>query len=176
MKTQIKSQQLTGRTRGVLAVIFLISAIGLAYEITLTRVFSVILQYQSVYLIVSLSIMGLSVGAALATLWTRGKDWAIDWVDLTYGALLTTFLLAGAAVVIAWLRSADMVAVAFVAAMLPFVGIGTLNSRLFAAFAQSGGVLYAVDLLGGTIGLVAAFAAISVFVSSNPPTCSSRLR
>ena len=65
MKTQIKSQQLTGRTRGVLAVIFLISAIGLAYEITLTRVFSVILQYQSVYLIVSLSIMGLSVGAGL---------------------------------------------------------------------------------------------------------------
>jgi hypothetical protein len=107
--------------------------------------------------------MGLSVGAALATLWMQGKGRAADWEDLTYGALLTAFLLVGAAVVIAWLRSADMVVVAITAAMLPFVGIGLLNSRLFAIFAQAGGVLYAADLFGGVIGLIAAFAAVSIF-------------
>lgn len=107
--------------------------------------------------------MGLSVGAALATLWTRDRGWDADWVDLTYGALLTSFLLVGASVVIAGLRSADLVGLAFAAATLPFVGIGVLNARLFALFARSGAILYAADLIGGVMGLVAAFAAISLF-------------
>lgn len=162
MKTKTKSLQFAGKARSVLAVIFLLAAVGLAYEIALTRVFSVLLQYQSVFLIVSMSIMGLSVGAAASALWRRDKDWDSSWATLTAGALLTSLLLIGAAVIIAWLRSADLIALAFVAALLPFIGIGFLNSRLFATFAQTGGVLYAVDLLGATTGLVVAFIAIGL--------------
>jgi hypothetical protein len=39
----------------VLAVIFLLSASGLAYEVTLTRLFSLFFQYHYVFLIVSLA-------------------------------------------------------------------------------------------------------------------------
>ncbi|MBL8133563.1 MAG: hypothetical protein JNL42_17000, partial [Anaerolineae bacterium] len=168
MKTNTRSphaaaSQAAGRPFGVLLVLFLLAAVGLAYEITLTRVFSVILQYHFVFLVVSLAVAGLSGGAALATLLTRGREWDGNQANLTNGALLTALLLVGAAVVLALLPSAELIGAALAAAFLPFVGIGFLLSVVFAAFAQSGGVLYAADLLGGAFGLAAAFAAISLF-------------
>jgi spermidine synthase len=151
-----------GKMRWVLPVIFVLSAVGLAYQITLTRVFSVILQYQAVFLIVSVSIMGLSIGAAVATLVSRGnKSEQAPWTALTFGAFATAFLLVASAAVLAWMRSADTTPLAFVAAMLPFVGLGYLTSRLFTLFGYAGGVLYAADLVGATLGLLIAFLAIS---------------
>jgi hypothetical protein len=162
-KTQPTTQELTGRTRGALAVIFLLAGTGLAYEVTLTRLFSVMFQYHYVFLIVSVSIMGLSVGAAMAAFVTRDKRWELSWVDLTYTAVLVAFLLLGAAIVASQLRSVSLMVVVVVAGMLPFVGIGFLNALLFAGFARQGGILYAADLLGGACGLVAALAAVSWF-------------
>lgn len=162
MKTNAKSAPFTGNVRSAFPVIFMLSAVGLAYQITLTRVFSVILQYQAVFLIVSISIMGLSVGAAVATLVGRGKKQnEAHWNALTSGAFVTALLLVASAAVLAWLRSADTIPLAFVASMLPFVGLGYLTSRLFTVFGYAGGVLYAADLVGATAGLVIAFLTIS---------------
>lgn len=160
MKTESSSNAIAGQLHAGLAAIFLFAGAGLAYEITLTRVFSVILQYQSVFLVVSVSILGLGAGAALATLRRRDSARTNEWADLTAAAGATALLLVGAAVTIAWVRSAEGTIIAFVAAMLPFAGIGFVNARLFAAFARSGGTLYAADLLGATVGLLLAFAAI----------------
>ncbi|MFN8378995.1 MAG: hypothetical protein U0452_10025 [Anaerolineae bacterium] len=162
MKTNVKSAPLPGKVRPALPIIFVLSAVGLAYQITLTRVFSVILQYQAVFLIVSVSIMGLSIGAAVATLLSRGKKQEqAPWNALTYGGFVTAFLLVASAAVLAWMRSADTIPLAFVASMLPFVGLGYLTSRLFTLFGFAGGVLYAADLVGATVGLLIAFLAIS---------------
>ncbi len=144
----------------MLAVIFMLSAVGLAYEVTLTRLFSVIFQYHYVFLIVSVSIMGLSLGAALAVNVTRGQAWRGDWADLTYAAILLALLLVGVAVVVAQLRSASVILVTLIAALLPFVGVGYINALLFSAFARHSGILYGADLLGGALGLGAAFALI----------------
>ena len=162
MKSNAKAAPSKGNVRSALPIIFVLSGAGLAYQITLTRVFSVILQYQAVFLIVSVSIMGLSIGAAVATLLMRGnkKDEA-PWSSLTISALVTAFLLTASAAVLSWMRSADMIPLAFVASMLPFVGLGYLTSRLFTLFGYAGGVLYAADLVGATAGLVIAFLAIS---------------
>ncbi len=139
-----------------LGVIFLISAIGLAYEVLLTRLFSVVFQYHYVFFVASISIAGLSLGAALATLVTRNKNLGLQWGDLSYAVGLVALLLAGTAVVIARLRFASLVGVALVAALSPFVGIGFLSAVLFAAFAGRGAMLYAADLVGGACGIVAA--------------------
>ncbi len=155
--------QLAGRTRWILAAIFLLAAVGLAYEVTLTRLFSVIFQYHYVFLIVSVSIMGLGIGAALATGLMRAKHWQDEWADLTYAAILLAFLLIGVALVVSQLRSSSLMMVMLIAAVLPFVGIGFLNALIFAAFARHSGVLYAADLLGGAFGLGAAFALITWF-------------
>lgn len=47
------------RVRVALAVLAL-AAVGLAYEVTLTRLFSLIFQYHYVFLIVSLAVLGLA--------------------------------------------------------------------------------------------------------------------
>lgn len=158
--TSANSPLLTGRVWAALAVVFLLSAVGLACEVALTRLFSLMFQYHFVFLVVSLAVAGLSIGAALATWIGRGRD-TVGWDDLAHAALLLTLLIAGAAVVLSQLRSAALIGVAAAAALLPFAGIGCLNAALFARFARSGGVLYAADLLGGAVGLAAALALVS---------------
>ncbi len=163
MKVNLKSSPVPGSLRSALPIVVGLSATGLAYQVALTRVFSVILQYQSVFLIVSVSIMGLSIGAAIATLVRqRAKQDEAPWRTLTTGAFLTAVLLAASAAILAWMQAADAVLLAFVASMLPFVGIGYLVSRLFTLFGYAGGVLYAADLVGAATGLLIAFLAISI--------------
>lgn len=149
---------LAGRARLTLLVLFLLSGVGLAYEVTLTRLFSLMFQYHYVFLIVSVSVAGLGIGAALATLVARRDS---SWTTLVHAAILLTILLVGTALVLSQLRSATRTGVAIAAALLPFVAIGFLNALLFARFAHAGGLLYAADLLGGTLGLMAALLVVS---------------
>lgn len=162
--TDHTSTAFTGRARGVLVAVFLLSASGLAYEVMLTRLFSLMFQYHYVFLIVSLAIAGLSIGAAVAAFTLRGERSSPDLVN---PAVLCALSFIAAAVVLAQMRYADRIAVAVIAGLLPFVGIGYLNAALFARFAGSSGVLYAVDLLGGVVGLGVALAVISVLGAFN---------
>jgi hypothetical protein len=155
---------LTGRTRAVLTVVFLLSATGLAYEVILTRLFSLIFQYHYVFLIVSLAIAGLSFGAAIAAFVLRNPHTPSDLVN---AAVLQSLLFVAAAVVLAELRYADRIAVATIAGLLPFIGIGYINATLFARYAGASGILYAADLLGGTVGLGAALIVIGALGAFN---------
>lgn len=163
----VQNSTFAGRARWVLVVVFLLSAAGLAYEVALTRLFSLMFQYHYVFLIVSLAVAGLSLGAALAALLVRKERAESLWADLAYGALLQAGLMLAAAVVISQLRYTDRVAVAVIAALLPFVGIGFLNAALFSRFAASSGVLYAADLLGGAVGLGAVLVLVGVLGAFN---------
>jgi len=146
---------LTTRTGALLAFVFLLSATGFAYQVMLTRLFSVIFQYHFVFLIVSVAIAGLSAGAALATLARRKKREAVaEWRLLTIAALLLALLLVAVSVVLALLPSASLVWLVLSAALLPYITIGFLMALIFARFAPLSGVLYAADLIGGATGLV----------------------
>src|SRR5512134_3706030 len=114
--------RLTGRARWVLVVIFLLAATGLAYEVTLTRLFSLIFQYYYVFLIVSLAIAGLSLGAAIAAFSMRRSPASAPAGDteLVNAAVLLALLFIVAAVVLAQLRYAVRIAVAVIAGLLPF--------------------------------------------------------
>ena len=153
----------------MLAAIFLLAASGLAYEVTLTRLFSLIFQYHYVFLIVSLAIAGLSLGAAIAAFSMRRSPAGapVGDTELVNAAVLLALLFVVAAVVLAQLRYADRIAVAVIAGLLPFVGIGYLNAALFARYAEASGILYAADLLGGAVGLGAALVVISLLGAFN---------
>jgi hypothetical protein len=167
MMTSSSALPLTGRARWSLVVIFLLSATGLAYEVILTRLFSLMFQYHYVFLIVSLSIAGLSLGAAAAALVLRNQHSQDARPDLTQPAILQAALFVAVAVVISELRYTDRIAIAVIAALLPFAGIGYLNASLFSQFAGASGILYAADLLGGAIGLGAALVAVSILGAFN---------
>ncbi len=154
------TQPQTGQTTWAIPVIFMLSAIGLAYEIALTRLFSLIFQYHYVFLIVSTAVAGLGVGAALAAIILR-RDGIADWSDLARAALLVALLLVGAVLILSQLRSASLKAVAFTAALLPFVGLGFVSASLFNNFSKASSVLYGADLIGAVAGLLFALVAIS---------------
>src|SRR5262245_40462594 len=52
----------------IFAVLFLVGASTLIFEIALTRLFSLFFQYHFVFLAVSIAVFGLSIGAGLARL------------------------------------------------------------------------------------------------------------
>jgi hypothetical protein len=52
-KSALDSARLVGRERLILVVMFALSAIGFAYQVLLTRLFSLIFQYHYVFLVVS---------------------------------------------------------------------------------------------------------------------------
>jgi len=81
----ITPSEFSGRARWTLLVVFSLSAIGLAFEITLTRLFSLMFQYHYVFLIVSVSVAGLGIGAAIAAFYLRRER---SWADLVHATLL----------------------------------------------------------------------------------------
>jgi len=129
-----------------------LAAIGLAYEVLLTRLFSLIFQYHYVFLIVSLAVLGLGIGAGIGHATRRYLTLA----RLAGGALAAAALLIVAAVVFARLPSANLTGLAAGVALLPFMALGWVNAGLFARYARHSAVLYGADLFGAVLGLLAA--------------------
>jgi spermidine synthase len=148
-------------------VIGLVSAGGIAFEITLTRVFSLLFQYHYVFLAVSLAILGLSLGAALMKLIEAESSAA-----RTNAALQRVLLALGlsfplCAFVIANLPSTVSIALHVLVALIPFVLVGAASALIFARAPQSSGVLYAADLLGAAVGVGAALLGLGVLGAFN---------
>jgi len=136
----------------VAGAVLVLAAAGLAYEVTLTRLFSLIFQYHYVFLIVSLAVLGLGVGAAIGHL-TRAR---VGQAALGPAALALCAALIGVALALSAVHSADRVALAAGLALVPFVILGWLNATLFARYAAHSALLYGADLLGAALGLAAA--------------------
>lgn len=136
----------------VASALLALAAIGLAYEVLLTRLFSLIFQYHYVFLIVSLAVLGLGLGAGVGHA-TRSR---VTPRALAGGALTAAVLLIVAAIVFARLPSASLTELAAGVALLPFMALGWLNANLFARYARHSALLYGADLLGAVLGLLAA--------------------
>lgn len=133
-----------------------LAAIGLAYEVLLTRLFSLIFQYHYVFLIVSLAVLGLGIGAGVSHATRRH----VTLGRLAGGALTAAILLIAAAIVFARLPSASLTGLAVGVALLPFLALGWVNAGLFARYAHYSAVLYGADLFGAVLGLLAALALV----------------
>ena len=106
-----------------------LAAVGLAYEVALTRLFSLIFQYHYVFLIVSLAVLGLGIGAAIGHM-TRSRA---DGVALGGAAIALGVALIGVAIALASIRSASRIALAAGLGLVPFV---LLNATIFARYAR----------------------------------------
>ena len=142
----------------VAGALLVLAAIGLAYEVALTRLFSLIFQYHYVFLIVSLAVLGLGIGAAVGHL-TRSRA---DGQAPGSVALLLGVALIGVAIALASVRSADRIALAAGLGLAPFVLLGWLNATIFARYAAYSALLYGADLFGAVLGLVGALALVEV--------------
>lgn len=159
---------MTRRTTLLAGGILFFSMSLLIFEISLTRIFSIILNYHYVFVIISFALLGLGIGGILffgLQRWDRIQAQAgIIGVHLTVIAIpvvvygLVTMPLA---------NDPGTLKVGFfvyiLLANLPFVFGGLGLSWLFQQYANQASVLYAADLAGAGLGALAAWGLLQAF-------------
>ncbi|HML25014.1 MAG TPA: hypothetical protein PKD09_25390, partial [Aggregatilinea sp.] len=144
----------------ILLAMALVSGAGLAFEITLTRVFSLFFQYHFAFLAVSLAVLGLSLGAAAGYFVTRQRAQTLAGVLVALGIAFPA-----AAIVMAWLPSAGSIVPRALAALVPFVLSGLFSSLVFERFSGVSGAVYAADLAGASVGVIVVLGLLNVMSS-----------
>ncbi len=162
-KRSVTKQLVVGQTSATAPVLFpfspilvaLLSATGLGYQLAVTRIFSLYFQYHYVFLAVALGVLGISIGAALATQagGKRNARQTVALLPLVLGLLSVAFVLGNAISV--WAPGAINLPVQALLALLPFSLIGFGTALLFAAQPTASNQLYAADLTGAAIGVAA---------------------
>jgi hypothetical protein len=146
--------------RAMLA-LFLLAGGGLLLEIALTRVLSVQLFSNLSYLVLSVAILGLAVGAALATLLPRLLAPARLSVWTAAGGLAALFLAYLATIGPALAGEAMTRALLFPVAALPYLFLGLAVTGIFANRSESSPRLYLADLAGAGLGALLAVPALN---------------
>lgn len=149
--------------------LFLLSAAILAFEINLTRLFSVAQFYHFAFLIVSLALLGFGAsGTALAIFPRLGRVQparSLSRLALASGlSMLAAYLLTNwlpfDSFTIAWdVRQVGILALHLVALATPFFFGGMAVGLLLSVAPQIAGQTYAVNLAGSAVGCLAALIA-----------------
>jgi len=142
---------------------FLISFSVLAFEVALTRVFSVMLNYHFVFAVVSAAMFGLGIGGFLF----RRLGKAMPQRAIHWGALVLAISLAGSVALILALpiyASSQFAGIRFwvylALAVVPFGAAGFTIAGLFQRFSGKSSSLYGADLLGAATAAVVAVPAM----------------
>ncbi|MEK7595283.1 MAG: hypothetical protein AAB443_01650 [Patescibacteria group bacterium] len=141
--------------------IFIFASTTLMLEVLLTRVFSATLYYHLAFLLVSIALFGLSIGAMniISFKETLFKEAVIDLrlSQLAFLYALSIFLFAVFLVI--WRSNASYLdskfiyaLVALLMVLVPFVLSGTALSLLLTRFKGFVGSVYAADLVGAALG------------------------
>lgn len=134
----------------VLPALSVLTASGLAFEVGLTRLFSFLFVQSTVYIIVTLSVAGLGLGAvAMAYVPRRLRTAFLKWSAVLPPLLLTLLYLTAMRV--------SSLAVSLVAMVGVYAALGAAHLHLFRSSGVSVSRLYAADLIGAAAGSVASF-------------------
>jgi len=147
--------------RLALIALFVVSASGLIFEITLTRLFSLFFQYHFTFLAVSVAVLGLCAGAATAHYLPAPLRRSARASVLVLICLSVTFTMA--TLLIAWLPAADSILPRALIALIIFFLIGLFDAITFTRFATDSSAFYAADLIGAALGVVMVLWLLSIW-------------
>lgn len=148
------------RPRAAAAAIFLVSATALSMEIALTRLFSLLFQYHFAFLAISIAVFGLSIGAALASLLRAPPGHSSRLIaQLLQGLSLSLALFISGA---AFISDTTTVTLHAALALIPFIFTGLILAVTFREYAIHSGALYAADLAGAALGVVAVLLLLTI--------------
>lgn len=139
--------------------IFLCSLASLAFEVALTRIFSISLWYHFAFMIISIAMLGLAASGVALALWPHLK--AIERLGL-YSLLLGIAIPAASLVAnqipfdpvqLAWDgRQLLNVGILYLVLALPFFCCGLVIATAFSVQSAHAPLLYGADLLGAGLG------------------------
>lgn len=131
---------------GLFLAVALLSAAVLGFEVSLSRVFAVLLRYQFAFLIVSLALCGLGLGGLVAH---KKRNLSLANVAIVWGLAVILSLLLILRGVFAFVPDNYWIAALLV--LVPFGVAGTFLSLVFERHSSWGGRLYAYDLAGAAL-------------------------
>ncbi len=141
----------------LLAGVFLISFSLLAFEITLTRILSVVLSYHYVFVVVSLALLGLGTGGIFVYLFRRRIPRGHSrFSPLALFASLFSLSIPFSIIVMTRIATGGILLYYFFL-FIPFFFAGVFLAEVFRMFPALSSRIYGVDLLGaaaGSLGVV----------------------
>lgn len=159
--------------RSLLIAVFCTALSVLAFEVALSRAFSVLLRYHFVFLAISLATSGIGVGGLIDYLtngWFHRTLTPMTHLSLR-AALLAILYPLSIYLLFATPLAGYLTSVWIVSGIciLPFLVAGSLLSRIFAEQSQSGGTLYFADLFGAALGSFLVIGALQLFGATTVP-------
>jgi len=151
----MENQQLSRFKLSIILFGVFVTSFGvLAFEVSLTRIFSVMLDYHYTFLVVSLALFGISLGGVIAHYFSSKTSIKDNFSRLTIlsiaFALLMTFL------TLAAVSAPNLdVSVQIFIMFLPFLVAGTVLAMTYRLFVSQSSVLHFADLIGAAVGSLA---------------------
>jgi hypothetical protein len=149
--------------------LFLLSAATLAFEINLSRLFSVAQFYHFAFMIVSIALLGFGASGTVLAIYPRlarrisprGMAWLSLAAGLsTLGAYLLVNRLPFDSFSIAWdRRQVYILILHYIVLATPFFFTGLATGSLLTVYSERAASLYAVNLLGSALGCILAWVA-----------------
>jgi hypothetical protein len=150
---------MTNKNNNLLVPIFAGSLACLAYEIALTRIFSISFSYHFAFIVISVAMLGIGASGTLLTVYPKCKDLRfIPLYALFLGVTIPcSYLLANSIPFdparLAWDRMQILyIGLYSVVLSVPFLCFGLIVSSVFANMSSRSGYVYAVDLAGASTG------------------------
>ncbi len=146
-----------GRLWFLLAGVFLISFSMLAFEITLTRILSVVLVYHYVFVVVSLALLGLGTGGIFVYLFRQSRPGRHGRLG-SLGIFPSLFSLSIplSVMLIARIAYIDNILLYCLVLLIPFFLVGAFLAGVFLAFPTLSSKIYGADLIGAAAGSLGA--------------------
>ena len=149
--------------------IFLCSLASLAYEVALTRIFSISLWYHFAFMIISIAMLGFAASGVALALYPRLKriERVATYCLLLGLAIPASYLLVNQIpfdpVRLAWERMQILyLALFYLILAVPFFCTGLVIATAFALQSGRAGLLYGADLLGAGLGSLGVLLLLSV--------------
>lgn len=151
--------------------IFLLSFSLLAAEILLTRFLSVVFYYHFAFLVVSVALFGLTVGALLVHLFPRYFSEALTYRRLAFFTYLSSILMAISFILLFYLPIFFylrhlmflLMPALYISLSLPFVAFGVVLSLVFARFPRHIDRIYCSNLVGSALGCVGIIFILNIY-------------
>ena len=133
-----------------LASLALLSMSGLAFEIALTRLLSIIYYPPFVYIVLSIAVLGIGLGAAIASLRESWRE--VSRIPMYIGlAGISALVVVIFAIMTASFSLAPLLIILII---LPFTCTGLALTSIFSHAPKNSRVLYAADLIGAGLGSI----------------------
>jgi hypothetical protein len=149
--------------RKIFFVIFLCSFSSLAYEVALTRIFSISLWYHFAFMIISIAMLGIGASGTVLSLYPRlgnlsnvGTYSLLLGIGITLGYLISNQIPFDP-VKLSWLRIQILyIGIYYITLSIPFFFTGLVIATAFSSLSDRAGLLYGSDLFGAGMGATGA--------------------